>query len=311
MRHNSWHAAGAGVVASLAALALTVLMVAAPSGVALAATKTWTIHPSPDITLPDHGTITSMSCPTADSCTAVGSYVNAAGITDTLAEAWNGTSWRKQKTANPAGDTAPTVDPALSGVSCIGPDDCEAVGNYTDVQTFAGLVFAEVWNGQSEQRSCCVPWNLRRSHVHHAVFRLVYVGDILRGCWLLDRRVRAGAACGGLEWRVLEYPVGPEPARGGDPKPVRRILCVRDVLRSGRRHPVVRSDVEWHSLDSASDAQLRGTGVMRLGDLLRGRGRYRCDRRRRVGRVVLDSGVDSCPGRRRLRESRCGVVLVR
>jgi hypothetical protein len=148
MLHRSWQVARAKVLAPFAVCALATLMVMTPSGAAQAATPTWTITPSPNVTLPG-GDITSVSCLTADSCTAVGSYTTKAGLTSTLAETWDGTSWHKQKTANPAVNTVPAVAPTLTGVSCPAAGNCEAVGAYTDPQTYAGVPLAELWNGQS------------------------------------------------------------------------------------------------------------------------------------------------------------------
>jgi hypothetical protein len=134
---------------SCVALGVSALMVAtaiAPTGAALAASTTWTIRNSPNVTLPG-GEIRSMSCLSATSCTAVGSFLNTSGITDTLAEAWNGTAWQKQATPNPASDTTPAVSPALLGVSCPVARFCEAVGGYQNGPT--GINLAEVWNGTS------------------------------------------------------------------------------------------------------------------------------------------------------------------
>jgi hypothetical protein len=145
---SGWHVARAKVLAPLAVCALTTLMVMTPSGIAQAASPAWTITPSPNVTLPG-GDLTSVSCVTADACTAVGSYFTRSGITSTLAETWNGASWHKQKAVNPPGNTVPAVAPALAAVSCPAAGYCEAVGAYSDPQTFAGVPLAEVWNGQS------------------------------------------------------------------------------------------------------------------------------------------------------------------
>ncbi len=136
-------------------LAVAALVSAAsvlPSGLVLApadaasASTTWGIQPSPNVTLPG-GQIRSVSCPSATSCTAVGSYLTTSGITGTLSETWDGTSWQKQATPNPAGDTTPAVSPALLGVSCPVAGFCEAVGSYSDGPT--GIMLAEAWDGTS------------------------------------------------------------------------------------------------------------------------------------------------------------------
>jgi hypothetical protein len=59
-----------------------------------------------------------------------------------LAEVWNGTSWRVQAIPAPKGSTSSS----LFAVSCTSPNACTAVGNYN---TAAGrqLALAERWNG--------------------------------------------------------------------------------------------------------------------------------------------------------------------
>lgn len=134
---------GTRVIAVLVAAALTALMTVAQAGVALAASGKWAIQATPNVTVPG-GQLGSVSCPSANACTAVGSDLNASGVTVTLAEAWNGTSWRRQSTPNPAGHT---IAPALLGVSCPSAGFCEAVGGYTVGTT--GIILAETWNGSS------------------------------------------------------------------------------------------------------------------------------------------------------------------
>lgn len=68
--------------------------------------------------------LTSLSCASATSCTAVGDLVLKARttvITQTVAEVWDGTEWALQTTANP-------TDGELKSVSCPSPTDCLAVG---------------------------------------------------------------------------------------------------------------------------------------------------------------------------------------
>ncbi len=78
--------------------------------------------------------LNSVSCTSAASCMAVGTYVNK-----TLAESWDGSTWS---------NTPPTVDYShgyksqLRGVSCTSPSWCVAVGG--------GLL--QLWNGTSWSR---------------------------------------------------------------------------------------------------------------------------------------------------------------
>ncbi len=80
----------------------------------------------------------AVSCTSAKACTAVGQYVNNSGISETLAEGWNGTKW--------VIDSTPKISTgsALSGVSCKSAQ-CIAGGfqNSKDVETLA-----EGWNGK-------------------------------------------------------------------------------------------------------------------------------------------------------------------
>jgi hypothetical protein len=88
--------------------------------------------------------LTAISCTSAASCTAVGSYDNAAKTHVPLAEHWNGTSWAIRATAGPAGFTGS----ALSAVSCASDTSCMAAGvAYSSDGTQQPL--AEHWDGIS------------------------------------------------------------------------------------------------------------------------------------------------------------------
>jgi hypothetical protein len=132
--------------AGLAASALVAGLIVAGSGQALAAGQAWRLADSVNATLAG-GRIESVSCSSASACTAVGGYLDTAGISVTLAERWNGTTWRLQSTPNPAEDTVPAVSPELLGVSCPTAAFCEAVGSYQLGGTTVSM--ADVWNGRS------------------------------------------------------------------------------------------------------------------------------------------------------------------
>lgn len=144
MSGSTVHWTRAGVTAGILTTALSTLLIFAGSGTALAASPAWTVVASPNATL-SGGQLQSVSCASADDCTAVGSYLTTAGITATLAEQWNGSAWQKQPTPDPPGDTTPAVAPELSGVSCPVSTFCAAVGQYQ--QQFASASLAETWNG--------------------------------------------------------------------------------------------------------------------------------------------------------------------
>jgi hypothetical protein len=137
--------AGTHAVAGLAAAALTTFTVLAGAGGALAGSSAWTIVKSPNATL-SGGRLESVSCSSRGACTAVGNDLNKSGINVTLAERWNGTSWHRQSTPNPPGNTSPAVAPDLLGVSCPASNFCEAVGTYH--LGSANVSIAEAWNGR-------------------------------------------------------------------------------------------------------------------------------------------------------------------
>jgi hypothetical protein len=64
--------------------------------------------------------INGVSCASRRACTSVGSFVNSAGTTVTLAERWNGVRWAIQRT--------PRLGLVLNGVSCTSATVCFAVG---------------------------------------------------------------------------------------------------------------------------------------------------------------------------------------
>ena len=140
----SCHKAGTRAGAGLVACALTAFMLVTGAGSAQAAGPVWKLAHSPNATLPG-GQLESVSCSSAGACTAVGTDRNTAGIGVTLAERWNGKTWQRQHTPNPAEDTAASVTPDLHGVSCPAAGFCAAVGSYN--LAFGQVSIAQVWNG--------------------------------------------------------------------------------------------------------------------------------------------------------------------
>ena len=101
----------------------------------------WAVQSTPTPTGSQATYFDAVSCFSASACTAVGNYVSSAGISVSLAERWNGTSWSVQSTPNPSGATGSF----LEGVSCTSASACTAVGYYLTSGTFQTL--AENWNG--------------------------------------------------------------------------------------------------------------------------------------------------------------------
>ena len=106
-----------------------------------ASARGWSVTPSPNPAIPT-GQLFWVSCPAANSCTAVGTYTKASGAGVTLAERWDGSSWRVQPIPSPPG----AAWSVLLGVSCASLSACEAVG-VTTSKAGAQKVLAEGWNG--------------------------------------------------------------------------------------------------------------------------------------------------------------------
>ena len=82
-------------------------------------------HSSPlriDARLEANGDLGAVSCVSAKSCRAVGSY-SVGGPDRTLAESWNGRVWSLTSSASPASNFN-----EFDGVSCTGATNCTAVG---------------------------------------------------------------------------------------------------------------------------------------------------------------------------------------
>jgi hypothetical protein len=106
--------------------------------------KRWTIVRTPSRAGSVQTFLGQVSCTSRSACTTIGEQHSATGIVHTVAERWNGATWRIQSTPNP-----PKVQFAsLSGTACTGPSACLAVGLYT---TSSGTPqnLAERWNGIS------------------------------------------------------------------------------------------------------------------------------------------------------------------
>jgi len=104
---------------------------------------TWSIQPTPNP--PGHGIklLDSVACTSRSSCMAVGvEFDPATGESlGTLAERWDGRTWRIVPTFKPA-PTGPNA--GLNGVACTSASACTAVGNRTLARTLA-----ERWNGHA------------------------------------------------------------------------------------------------------------------------------------------------------------------
>jgi hypothetical protein len=103
----------------------------------------WTTQPTPNLHALPNNDLAGVSCPSARSCTAVGSNFDpVSAASATLAEQWNGTSWSLQSTPRPRSATFM----ALNSVSCAAANACEAAGT---LQQASEEALAESWNGRA------------------------------------------------------------------------------------------------------------------------------------------------------------------
>ena len=119
--------------------------VAQASQLRTAAGSAWKIEPTPNQAGANINEFSAVSCTSKRACTAVGSH--AASLSSpsfTLAERWNGTSWRIQPTILPKGAASST----FTGVSCGSASACTAVGGALHKATGVGVNLAEAWNGR-------------------------------------------------------------------------------------------------------------------------------------------------------------------
>jgi len=100
----------------------------------------WSIVPSPDQGTGGFSELTDVSCLSTTWCTAVGDDFNGT-VSQTLAEAWNGTAWSVVPTTSPSA----SVGSVFTSVSCLSPGACTAVGYSTADSGYQNL--AQEWNG--------------------------------------------------------------------------------------------------------------------------------------------------------------------
>jgi hypothetical protein len=103
-------------------------------------------NPSDPSPTADAYDLSGVSCTSAKFCMAVGGVEGDIEL-HTLAEVWDGTSWKV--TSAPAAG----AEPYLSSVSCLTADDCVTAGSYiVSGGSDASAALAEQWNGASWKR---------------------------------------------------------------------------------------------------------------------------------------------------------------
>jgi len=86
--------------------------------------------------------LSGIACSSTTACLAVGSYENAAGVRQTLAESWNGSAWSIKPSPNPEG----AKGSRLEAVACANSTTCFAVGSYVN-GSGQTVPLVERWNG--------------------------------------------------------------------------------------------------------------------------------------------------------------------
>ena len=107
----------------------------------------WAIQPTPHLASGAMNLLIGVACTSATGCLAVGFSILNGGNNQspaTLAERWNGSTWRVQHTPNPPGAAASN----LNAASCVSRSACIAVGN-TSNSRVTSLPLAQRWNGHT------------------------------------------------------------------------------------------------------------------------------------------------------------------
>jgi hypothetical protein len=133
-----------GLGSTLLVLMSAVTLGAVEAGPAVAAVTSWSVVPSPNVSLAQSIDLRGVSCGGPSACTAVGTYTTSDSTQRTLIESWNGSVW----SIVPSPNTSPTDSDVLLGVSCSGPAACFAVGN-SNPGRFLDRTLIESWNGSS------------------------------------------------------------------------------------------------------------------------------------------------------------------
>ena len=106
---------------------------------------TWSVVPSPDPSTASSpfNTLSSVSCVSTTSCTAVGSYLTNT-TSNTLIESWDGTTWSVVPSPNASGSDG------LLSVSCVSTTSCTAVGDFNNavprLQTLVETLNGSTWS---------------------------------------------------------------------------------------------------------------------------------------------------------------------
>ncbi|HXW33538.1 MAG TPA: hypothetical protein VEJ87_03100, partial [Acidimicrobiales bacterium] len=106
--------------------------------------SSWSIENTPNVSGAIQTFLTSVSCPAADECLAVGYSLASAG-TDPIVEQWDGNTWTLVNPPTPTG----SADNELTSIACPLVSTCYAAGRTYATSSSAPLTLAEEWNGTS------------------------------------------------------------------------------------------------------------------------------------------------------------------
>jgi hypothetical protein len=108
--------------------------------------STWTVQPTPNPAPAGLNILFGVSCTSATSCIAVGSYRltdNSASLP--MAEQWDGSTWTILSVPSPSD----SVSANLRAVSCASATSCTAVGAYERNTLYPVPTLAEYWDGST------------------------------------------------------------------------------------------------------------------------------------------------------------------
>ena len=89
--------------------------------------SSWSLVSSPSPSATQQNVLKGVSCTDANTCVAVGYYLDAPGV-QTLILSWDGSTWSTVTSPN----VASSVSDVLTSVSCVSATVCTAAGNYED-----------------------------------------------------------------------------------------------------------------------------------------------------------------------------------
>jgi len=118
--------------------------------------------PLPGETPPIQASVVAMSCSSASSCTAVGSYEDVVGNLDGLVVTGNGLTWKT--TAAPLPANGAVRQTSLNDVAC-GASSCVAVGSYHDVTGYTQALTVTVKSGKSVATEAPLPRGAARIQI--------------------------------------------------------------------------------------------------------------------------------------------------